>query len=153
MGPGDYMMTLALILPGAASVASPPLVVGGMLVGLLLLGSFAYMLSRTFQNMSAIQPENRLQAATGDTTNLTDTFQSTPSVDVLHALVDGLRESETDEEAQVYVAALTDLTGRFFKSDVVAWESWLRREGERFVSNTDTERRAPVRSVALPLSS
>jgi len=153
IGPGDYMMTLALILPGAASVASPPLVVGGMLVGLLLLVSFAYMLSKTFQNMSDIQPEDRISAAKSTAESLCQRFASRPTLTTLTALVDGLRNAQTDDEAAYFTHALSNLTCRFFKADVVAWESWLRREGAEFVSNASADVNVTTAAVALPLSS
>ena len=146
-------MTLALIAPGAASVASPPLVVGGMLVGLLLLGSFAYMLSRTFQNMSDIQPEDRVTAATQNAADLSTRFETHPSTTVLNTLVDGIRTAESESEASAFVTALTGLTGRYFKSDVVAWESWVRREGSVFVADYKHTARNTVQASALPLSS
>ena len=147
------MLSLGVLVPAAASAASPPLVVGGMIVGLLLFGSFAYMLSKTFRNLSSHEPENRVAAAKADCEALEAEFEQYPEVATLHALVDGLRQAQSETEATLYSLALSRLTGRFFKHDLVAWDVWLNRECTTFVARTIARNQEISRPIALPLSS
>ena len=129
------MWSLGFIAPAAASAASPPFVVGGVLVGLVLFGSFAYMLSRTFSNMNETAPQDRIAAAIHEVADLRTFFEANPSLAPLQALIEGMREAQGDDTVcDIYASALSELTGRYFRRDLVAWDAWIAREGADFIT-------------------
>lgn len=137
----------------AASVASPPLVVGGMLVGLVLLALFIGLLARTFRNMQAARVVSRLEAAQHDVEHRLEEWHERPDVEILRALLDGLRESIEENERQAYASALSEVSGRFFGADLVAWEVWFRKDAAGLVSQrTATRNHAPPAGEFLPVT-
>ena len=119
--------------PLAATVASTPLVVGGILVGLALLAGFTLVLLRSVRSMKSSQGEDRVELARKECEQIASAYLAKPNLDGLKALVDELREASSGEEAQVWSATLSRLTGRYFGEDDLAWEVWLRRDGARHV--------------------
>ncbi len=140
-------------MPHAASAVSPPLVVGGMLIGLLLLVLFIGILVRTFRNMkSAVvaDPGSHLQREIGD---LLEQWQASADPDVVRSLIDGLRLAEFDGEAEQYAEALSEITKRYFGTDGVAWEVWWRRDSSEFFDSLrDDLRRGSPAPGYLPVS-
>ncbi len=152
-GAGALLATgTASASPLAASVSSAPLVVGGVVVGLILLSGFTMVLIRSFRSMKSSQGETRLDIARRVAGQLVGEFELKPSVAPLKGLVDELRESASDEEARVYSAALSRITGRYFGEDDVAWEVWLRRDAGGFVGTVAAPVSQGSDSRSLPVN-
>ena len=64
-----------------------------------------------------------------------------------------MREAQDDTVCDIYASALSELTGRFFRRDLVAWDAWIAREGERFVTTQRSTDVVTHHVVAFPLSS
>jgi uncharacterized protein (DUF2267 family) len=144
---------VASAMPLAASVASPPLVVGGLLVGLVLLGAAVTLLLRTFRNIQSVTETDPADEARTEVQALQSAWESKPSVEILRDLVAGLRESVTGDEAETFAAALSDATGRYFGRDDVSWEVWVRREGDAHVRQLlSSEEQLRPASEYLPVS-
>ncbi len=145
------LTSTAYAVPLAASVSSSPLAVGGVIVGLGLLIAFVFVMIRSFRSMRSASVDNRLESSASQAVALTDDFRSLPSIEVLRALVDELRESQTDEERMVFARALSVLTQRHFGTDDVAWEVWLRRDAPSFLKAVGHQANSDD-STALPVS-
>lgn len=120
----------AAAIPNAASVASPPLVVGGMLVGLLLLVLFIGLLVKTFRRMAAVRTTSTVDLAQREADLRVAEWEDSLDLNVVRALIDNLHLAETAGEREVFSVALAEITGRFFGTDEVAWEVWWRRDSQ-----------------------
>jgi hypothetical protein len=137
--------------PLAATVASTPLVVGGVLVGLALLAGFTLVLLRSVRTMKSHQGEDRVEVARKESEQIASAYLANPSLDNLKVLVEELREASSGEEAQVWSSTLSRLTGRYFGEDDLAWEVWLRRDGAKHVASLSGHSSVND-SEALPVS-
>ncbi len=147
------MCCLGFIAPAAASAASPPLVAGGVLVGMVLFGSFAYMLSRTFRHMNETIPQDRTAAAIHEAADLRSFYKVNPSLAPLQALIEGMREAQDDDTVcDIYASVLSELTGRYFRRDLVAWDAWIAREGVDFITTQRSSGLLTNHADTLPLS-
>ncbi|MFT5432352.1 MAG: hypothetical protein ACI9OJ_003051 [Myxococcota bacterium] len=139
--------------PLAASVGMPSQVVAGLIVGLILLAAFVVLMVRTFKNMQDSHEVTRQDEAVQEVYELKAGWEQRPTEDALHALVDGLRESSTPDEAALFASALAEVSGRYFGADDVAWEVWVRREGASTVAAlAPRDRRAPPAGEVIPVS-
>jgi hypothetical protein len=118
--------------------ATPPLMFGGVLVGVLLLILFLGILLRTFRTMQAASEQPRIELARQAADELVDRWQQAHDRDTLRLLIDDLRLAEDAGEAEIFAAALSRITDRYFGTDGIAWEVWYRRESERFVNAAAT---------------
>lgn len=134
------MPLTAAAVPQAASVASPPLVVGGMLVGLVLLAVFVGLLVRTFRNMSAAGLESQFERARRHSEEWLLQWHEAADPDAVRALIDGLCMTDDTQTRQVYADALAEITQRYFGADDVAWEVWWRRHGAAFAAEARRQR-------------
>ena len=122
--------------PLAASVASPPLVAIGVLVGLALLALSLALFVRTVRTMRNSRSERPADTLRHNVRVQMDSFRATGDRSAVGPLIDALRELDTDEERQIVVEALSELSGRYFGIDVGAWQAWWRREGASGAAST-----------------
>jgi len=131
----------ALAVPHAAAVVSPPLVVGGMLLGVVLIALCIGMLLRTYRTMQRETPLTQTEATALDVEQRTTEWERDPSLAVLQALVDRLDRSEEEQVQQMYAEALSNASARYFGNDSVAWKVWLMKDGTTCVEEA---KRRPV---------
>lgn len=124
-----------------------------MLVGLLLLVLFVGLLVRTFRNMQSIETLSGVEIVQRETDLRLEDWELSPSLETLRGLIELMKECEADEERLIVCNALSRITGRYFGTDEVAWEVWVRRDAEQLVSNLrrHTDRVPPAGEV-LPVS-
>jgi hypothetical protein len=139
--------------PLAASVASPPLVVAGMLVGLVLLVVFVGLLVRTFRSMRATRDVSDVEIVRREAGLRLSDWENLPDLETVRGLVDLLKECDTDEERSIVTEALSRVSGRFFGPDELAWEVWLRRDAEAHVLGARSQQSSiPPAGEYLPVS-
>lgn len=125
-------MSSSLII--AAATASPPLVIGGILIGILLLVLFLGILLRTFRSMQAMREMAPIERAQREIDDLVSRWRNHHEIDAVRALIDGLRMSEDASESRLYGDALAQITSRYFGTDGIAWEVWYRKESNALVA-------------------
>ena len=139
--------------PLAASVASPPLVVAGMLVGLVLLVLFVGLLVRTFRSMRAARGVSDVEIVRREAGLRLADWEKSPDLETVRGLVDLLKECDTDEERSIVTEALSHVSGRFFGPDELAREVWLRRDAEAHVTSCRSRQSSiPPAGEYLPVS-
>ena len=151
---GCLLMPLtAAAAPQAASVTSPPLVVAGLLLGIVLLAVFVGLLVRTFRNMRAAGLESELARAHRHSAKWLLQWREAADPEAVRALIDELCMTDDTQTRQVYVDALAEITQRYFGADDVAWEVWWRRHGVEFAAEVRRQRaNGPPTGEFLPVN-
>lgn len=145
--------TNAWAVPFAAAAASPPVVVGGVLVGVLLLGLSVGILLRTFRTMRTARTEQSVERLRREADARHESWLATRDGDAVSGLIDLMAVADTDEARRPVASALSDITGRYFGEDPLAWRAWWRQEGEHFVAHARTsDAHVPPAGEFLPVS-
>ncbi len=139
-------------VPFAASVASPPLVAMGVLVGLALLGLSMALFVRTMRSMKRTRAERPIDVLRRNVDTQLEHYRATADRSAVGPMIEALREAETDEERQVLVEALSEMSGRYFGIDVVAWQAWWRRESGASLPASALRTAEPPAGEFLPVS-
>lgn len=145
--------TNAWAIPHAAASASPPLVVGGILVGVLLLSLSVVMLVRTFRTMRTAGQDRRIEQIRREADTRAEEWTTTREARTIASLIELLHDAETDPERKLVTDRLTEITGRYFGLDAVAWQAWWTADGEEFVRETTVvDKHEPPAGEFLPVS-
>lgn len=148
-----FSATNAWAIPCAAAAASPPVVVGGVLVGVLLLGLSVGILLRTFRMMKASRVERTIERLRREADARHDHWLATRDAGAIGGLIELMMEADGDDERHLLSNALSDITGRYFGPDAIAWQAWWTHEGKEFVATAlSKERREPPAGKFLPVS-